>query len=431
MNRRSFNKLLIGSAALSLTACSNVNNFRTSAGKKRVVVVGGGFGGATAAKYIKKFSPLTEVVLIEQNQEYYTCPFGNTVIAGMNDIEYIRHTYDALKKEHGVIVIHEKVKKVDGKNSQVILESGETITYTKAVVSPGIDFKYEKGYVEGSELHSPHAYKAGAQTTLLRQQLQDMKKGGTYVMVSPPNPFRCPPGPYERISLVAHYLKNNNPTAKIVILDQKPKFSKQGLFMQGWNELYADMIEWRSVKEGGKVVAVDPVKKVLTTEWDGDKETVQADVLNYIPAQKAGQLAFDSGLTKGDWCPVNTMTFESKLVAGVYVIGDASIAKSMPKSGFSANSQAKIAALQIARALKNLPIIKPPKLANTCYSLLAPNYGISVAAVYEAHADQIVNLKKTHKSGGLSPMKADASFRMLEAEYAVGWYKNQTADIFS
>jgi sulfide dehydrogenase [flavocytochrome c] flavoprotein subunit len=431
MNRRSFNTLLVGSAALSLAACSGVSGFRTTADKKRVVVVGGGFGGATAAKYIKKFSPLTEVVLIEQNQEYFTCPFGNAVIGGLKDIEYIRHTYDKLQSKYGVIVIHEKVKKVDGANHQVILETGEKISYTKAVVSPGIDFKYEKGYVEGSELHSPHAYKAGAQTTLLKNQLQGMKKGGTYVMVAPPNPFRCPPGPYERISLVAHYLKNNNPTAKIIILDQKKKFSKQGLFQQGWNELYGDMIEWRSVEEGGKVVAVDPVKKLLTVDYDGDKESVQADVLNYIPAQKAGQLAFDSGLTKGDWCPVNTMTFESRLVQGVYVIGDASVAKYMPKSGFSANSQAKIAALQIARALKNLSIVTPPKLANTCYSLIGPNYGISVAAVYEAHADTIVNLKKTHKSGGLSPMKADASFRLLEAQYAEGWYQNQMADIFS
>lgn len=424
MNRRSFNTLLIGSAALSLSACSSVGNFRPTADKKRVVVVGGGFGGATAAKYIKKFSPLTEVVLIEQNQEYFTCPFGNTVIAGMNDIEYIRHTYDDLKTKHGVIVIHEKVAKVDGKNSQVILESGEKISYTKSVVSPGIDFKYEKGYVEGSEQYAPHAYKAGAQTTLLRQQLQDMKDGGTYVMVAPTNPFRCPPGPYERISLVAHYLKHNKPNSKIIILDQKKKFSKQGLFQEGWEKLYGDMIDWRSSEFGGTVISVDPKNRVLKTE----DEDIKADVLNYIPSQKAGKLAFDSGLTKGDWCPVNTMTFESKLVPNVYVIGDASIATKMPKSGFSANSQAKVAALQIARSLKKLPIVKPPKLANTCYSLIAPNYGISVAAVYEAGENGIAKVKG---AGGLSPKGATADFRMLEAEYAVGWYKNQTADIFN
>ena len=423
MNRRDFNKLLVGSIALSFTACSSLTSVSLPKDKKRVVVVGGGFGGATAAKYIKKFSPETEVILIEQNKEYYTCPFGNTVIAGMNNMDYIKHDYETLKSKYGVDVIHAKVKKVDGATNSVILENGEMIPYHRAVVSPGIDFKYEKGYEKGSEMYSPHAYKAGPQTTLLRDQLQGMKDGGTYVMVAPPNPFRCPPGPYERISLVAHYLKTHKPNSKIIILDQKNKFSKQGLFQEGWEKLYGDMIEWRSSEFGGKVVKVDPMKKIITTE----DEDVQADVLNYIPSQKAGQLAFDSGLTQGDWCPVNTKTFESRLVPNVHVIGDASIATKMPKSGFSANSQGKIAALQITRMLKNQPVVNPPKLANTCYSLIAPNYGITVAAVYEAHEDGI---KKVPGAGGLSPMGADESHRMLEAEYAVGWYKNQTADIF-
>ena len=423
INRRSFNKILLGSVALSLTACNSVTSVGLPTNKKRVVVVGGGFGGATAAKYLKKFSPDVEVILIEQNKEYYTCPFGNTVIAGMNDIDYIKHDYKTLEKKYGIIVIHEKVKKVDGAINSVILESGKVIAYDKAIVSPGIDFKYEKGYVEGSELHSPHAYKAGAQTVLLREQLQGMSDGGTYVMVAPANPFRCPPGPYERISLVAHYLKTHKPNSKIIILDQKNKFSKQGLFTQGWEKLYSGMIEWRSSEFGGKVIKVDPVKRVITT----DDEEIQADVLNYIPNQKAGQLAFDSGLTQGDWCPVNTKTFESKLVKNVHVIGDASIAAAMPKSGFSANSQGKIAALQVSRLLHGKPVVNPPKLANTCYSLLSPTYGITVAAVYEAHEDKIVAVEG---AGGLSPMNADDGFRMLEAEYAVGWYKNQTADMF-
>ncbi len=424
MNRRNFNKLLVSSVALSFTACSSLTSVSLPKDKKRVVVVGGGFGGATAAKYLKKFSPETEVILIEQNENYYTCPFGNTVIAGMNDIEYIKHDYKTLESKYKVQVIHEKVAKVDGVAHTVILENGDVIPFHKAIVSPGIDFKYEKGYVEGSEMYSPHAYKAGPQTTLLREQLEGMKDGGTYVMVSPPNPFRCPPGPYERISLVAHYLKNNKPNSKIIILDQKAKFSKQGLFQEGWEKLYGDMIEWRSVEFGGKVEKVDPMKKEITTE----DEVVKADVLNYIPSQKAGKLAFDSGLTKGDWCPVNTKTFESRIVKDVYVIGDASIASKMPKSGFSANSQAKIAALQITRKLRNKPIVNPPKLANTCYSLVAPNYGISVAAVYEAHEDKII---KVPGAGGLSPMNASEGFRATEAEYAVGWYKNQTADMFS
>ena len=423
MNRRSFNKLLVGSIALSFTACSSITNVSLPKDKKRVVIVGGGFGGATAAKYLKRFSPETEVILIEQNKEYYTCPFGNTVIAGLNDIEYIKHDYKTLENKYKIKVIHEKVKKVDGATSSVILENGDVIPYHRAIVSPGIDFKYEKGYVQGSEKYAPHAYKAGAQTTLLREQLEGMRDGGTYVMVAPPNPFRCPPGPYERISLVAHYLKTHKPNSKIIILDQKDKFSKQSLFQQGWGELYGNMIEWRNYTFGGKVLSVDPKKLEVTTE-DG---VIKADVLNYIPSQKAGQLAFESGLTQGEWCPVNTKTFESRLVKNVHVIGDASIATKMPKSGFSASSQGKIAALQISRLLKKQAVVNPPKLANTCYSLIAPKYGISVAAVYEAHEDKIVKVKG---AGGLSPMIADKSFRMQEAEYAVGWYQNQMADVF-
>ncbi len=425
MNRRNFNKLLASSFALSFAACSSVTSMTSTLpkDKKRVVIVGGGFGGATAAKYMKRYSPETEVILIEQNKEYYTCPFGNTVIAGLNDLDYIKHDYKTLEKKYNITVIHEKVAKVDGESHTVILENGDIIPYHKAIVSPGIDFKYEKGYIEGSEIYSPHAYKAGAQTQLLREQLKGMKDGGTYVMVAPANPFRCPPGPYERISLVAYYLKNNKPNSKIIILDQKNKFSKQGLFQEGWEKLYGDMIEWRSAEFGGAVSFVDPIKKELTTE-DG---IIKADVLNYIPSQKAGKLAFDSGLTEGDWCPVNKKTFESKIVKDVHVIGDAAIATSMPKSGFSANSQAKIAVLQISRMLKNKPVVNPPKLANTCYSLVAPNYGISVAAVYEAKEDII---EKVAGSGGLSPMNADEGVRATEAEYAVGWYKNQTTDIF-
>lgn len=426
INRRSFNTILLGTTALSFAACNGLTDLSLPSNKKRVVIVGGGFGGATAAKYLRKFSPDTEIILIEQNKDYYTCPFSNTVIAGMNSIEYIKHDYKTLESKYNIIVMHEKVKKVDGAASTVILEDGTVIPYTKAIVAPGIDFKYEKGYTAESEAYSPHAYKAGAQTTLLMEQLHSMKDGGTFVMVAPKDPFRCPPGPYERISLVAHYLKTNKPKSKIIILDQKNKFSKQGLFQEGWEKLYPKMIDWRNVEFGGKVVSVDAKNKVVKTE----DEDVKADVLNYIPDQKAGKLAFDSGLVEGDWCPINTKTFESKLVKNVYVIGDAAVATPMPKSGFSANSQGKIAALQISRILANQPIVNPPKLANTCYSLVSPSYGISIAAVYEARDDKIVDLKDTTGAGGLSPANADEGIRIQEAEYAVGWYKNQMSDIF-
>ncbi len=426
INRRSFNKLLLGATALSFAACNSLATtlLELPKGKHRVVIVGGGFGGAAAAKYLRKYDQDVEIVIIDAKKEYHTCPFSNAVIAGMENIDFIKQDLTALATKHNVKVIYEKVKKVDGATNSVILENGSVISYTKAIVSPGIDFKYEKGYIEGSELHSPHAVIAGEQTILLQKQLEDMKDGGTFVMVAPKDPFRCPPGPYERISLVAHYLKNNKPNSKIIVLDQKDKFSKQGLFTNGWKELYGDLIEWRAADFGGKVVSVDPVKRVVETE---DEEVV-ADVLNYIPNQKAAKLAFDSGLTDGDWCPIHPKTFESKLVKNVHVIGDASVAAPMPKSAFSASTQGKVVALQISRILKDIAPINPPKLANTCYSLLSPNYGISIAAVYEAHDDKIISIDG---AGGVSPeVDLDGHIRLLESKYAYAWYAAQTEDVF-
>ena len=425
LNRRDFGKIVLGATALSFAACNGLGNSLATipANKKRVVIVGGGFGGAAAARYLRRFDPNVEIVLVEQNKEYYTCPFSNAVIAGMEKIDFIKRDLSTLEKKYNIKVVYAKVKKVDGATNSVILDNGSVISYTKAIVSPGIDFKFEKGYTEENQKLAPHAVKAGEQTTILQKQLENMKDGGTFVMVAPADPFRCPPGPYERISLVAHYLKTHKPNSKIIVLDQKDKFSKQVLFTNGWKELYGDMIEWRAAQFGGKVLEVNPAKRVVKTE---DEEIV-ADVLNYIPNQKAGQLAFDSGLVQGDWCPIHPKTFESKLVKNVHVIGDASSAAPMPKSAFSASTQGKVVAMQIARILANKEIVNPPKLANTCYSLLSPTYGISIAAVYEASTNKIEAVKE---AGGVSPEGASDNFRALEAEYAVGWYKNQMADIF-
>ncbi|MDX4050386.1 NAD(P)/FAD-dependent oxidoreductase [Aliarcobacter skirrowii] len=428
LNRRDFGKILLGATALSFAACNSLVSPELATlpqDKQRVVIVGGGFGGAAAAKYLRRFDKNVEIVLIEENKEYYTCPFSNAVIAGMEKMDFIKQDLNALKNKHNVKVIYAKVKKVDGATNSVILENGESISYTRAIVSPGIDFKYEKGYTEDNQKYAPHAVKAGEQTVILQKQLENMKDGGTFVMVAPADPFRCPPGPYERVSLVAYYLKNNKPNSKIVILDQKDKFSKQGLFTQGWKELYGDMIEWKPAQFGGKVVSVDPKKKLVVTD-DGDE--IIADVLNYIPNQKASQLAFDSGLVQGDWCPVHPKTFESKLVKNVHVIGDASNAAPMPKSAFSASTQGKVVAMQIARVLANKPVINPPKLANTCYSLLSPKYGISIAAVYNAHDDHI---ESVNGAGGVSPERdPDGHIRPLEAQYAYAWYRSQTDDVF-
>ena len=426
LNRRDFGKIVLGATALSFAACNGLGNSLATipANKKRVVIVGGGFGGAAAARYLRRFDSNVEIVLVEQNKEYYTCPFSNAVIAGMEKIDFIKQDLSTLEKKHNIKVVYAKVKKVDGATNSVILENGSVISYTRAIVSPGIDFKFEKGYTEQNQKFAPHAVKAGEQTTILQKQLENMKDGGTFVMVAPADPFRCPPGPYERVSLVAHYLKAHKPKSKIIILDQKDKFSKQVLFSNGWKELYGDMIEWRAAQFGGKVLEVNPEKRLVKTE---DEEIV-ADVLNYIPNQKASQLAFDSGLTQGDWCPIHPKTFESKLVKNVHVIGDASNAAPMPKSAFSASTQGKVVAMQIARILANKEIVNPPKLANTCYSLLSPNYGISIAAVYNAHDDKIESI---NGAGGVSPEQdPDGHIRLLEAKYAYAWYESQKKDVF-
>jgi len=425
LNRRSFGKLVAGSAAAaSLAACSNKTAMMGS--KKaaaRIVVIGGGFGGATCAKYLKKFDSSLEVILIEANKTYHTCPFSNMVLAGERKMSDIAHGYGTLKSKYGVKVHHTMVNKVDAASKNVILNDGTKVPYDKCIVSPGIDFKHDmEGYFRGDEELAPHAYKAGIQTEILRRQLEDMPNGGTFVMVPPSNPFRCPPGPYERASLVAHYLKKNKPKSKVLILDQKNKFSKQPLFTEGWEQEYNDIIEWRSAEDGGKVTQVDAKNRRVKA----DGEWMTADVLNFIPNQKANKVAFNSGLTKGDWCPISQVNFESRIHKDVHVIGDSSVATAMPKSGFSANSQAKVTALQIVSELKGESLITP-KYANTCYSLITPDYGISVAKVYKSNDKKVGKVKG---SGGVSPMNAGKDFRAMEATYAQGWYDGITQDMF-
>ena len=425
LNRRSFTKVAVAGATLSMAACSGSMKSAAPHGKKTVVVVGGGTGGATAAKYIKKYAKDANVIIVEKNKTYHTCYFSNNVIGGISDIQSIEHTYDGLKNNHGIKVIHATATKVDAAHKKVVLSNGKKIAYDKVVVSPGIDFKWNSipGHSEeASQYAVPHAYQAGTQTQILRDQLMNMKKGGTFVLIPPTNPFRCPPGPYERASLVAHYLKNNNPTAKLIILDQKEKFSKFGLFRQGWKREYSKIIDWRAKSKGGQVKHIDTATKTIKTV-SGD--TIKADVINLIPAQKAGKIAFASGLTKGDWCPINTMTFESKIHKNVYVIGDSSIAAQMPKSGFSANSQAKILAMQVAKSLHGKAEMKRTILSNTCYSFINPSYAISVTAAYKGTPKKI---KKT--SGGLSPMGANASERKALANTARAWYDGITSDMF-
>jgi sulfide dehydrogenase [flavocytochrome c] flavoprotein subunit len=393
----------------------------------RVVIVGGGFGGASCAKYLNRLAPGLEVTLVERDSQFITCPFSNAVLGGLYDIDFITQDYDALQNSHGVKVVHDSATEIDPGAKTVSLAGGSTLQYDRLVVSPGIDMQWGAidGYDQAASKRIPHAWKAGSQTLLLRKQLEDMPDGGVVIIAAPRNPFRCPPGPYERASLIAHYLKQNKPRSKILIYDAKEKFSKQPLFEQGWQALYPGMIEWISESGGGAIESVDAGSMTLHPTF-GDPQ--KADVINLIPPQKAGAIAHAAGLSgEGDWCPVNQRTFESTVHEGIHVIGDAAIANPMPKSGFAASSQGKVCAAAIAAELSGQEM-PDPSYVNTCYSLIGPEYGISVAAVYRMGEGGIEAVKG---AGGVSPKDATEAFRRSEARYSVGWYQSITSDIWA
>lgn len=358
----------------------------------KVVVIGGGYGGATCAKYIRKLAPGIEVTLVEQNKQYVTCPFSNTVIGGLKKIEEITHDYSRLINNHKVKLVYDTATKIDPVKKTVSLKSGKPLQYDKLVISPGIEFLWDgiPGYNEAASEVIPHAWKAGPQTLLLRRQLEGMKDGGTVLIAAPDDPFRCPPGPYERASLIANYFKKNKPKSKVIILDRKDKFSKQSLFVGAWESLYPGMIEWVSKSAGGTVARVD-VKKMELENDNGF--TYKGDVINVIPPHRAGKIAQVSGLAdKSGWCPINQTTFESTKQKDIHVIGDAAIAGKMPKSGYAAGSQGKVCAAAVVAELGGLNMPEP-SYVNTCYSLVAPDYGISVAAVYRITEKGITDRK--------------------------------------
>ena len=421
-NRRQFIKALGAASAIGGLGFPLIGKAGAAA---KVIVIGGGYGGATCAKYLRIYDSDIDVTLIEKKEQYVSCPLSNEVLGGERDIKSLTFGYDGLAK-HGVNVVHDEVTKIDPDKKTITTKGGKTHQYDMLVVSPGISFKWGaiEGYDEAASELMPHAWKAGKQTEILRKQLEAMENGGTVIISAPPNPFRCPPGPYERAAQIAFYLSQHKPKSKVVILDSKDKFSKQGLFMEGWEALYPGKIDWVMAANDGKVVGVDAEKGIVMTEFAEHKPAVA----NIIPPQKAGTLAEIAGLTNDSgWCPVDQGTFESTIHKDVYVIGDASIAGKMPKSGYAANSQGKVCAMAIATKVAGqaMPV---PSYVNTCYSLVGPHYGISVAMVYELKDGEVVGVKG---AGGLSPMKAPESTRRAESIYARSWYRNITNDIFS
>lgn len=391
----------------------------------RLVVIGGGFGGATAAKFLKHFLPNTSVTLIEPNETFVACPFSNLVIGGQREISQQAFTYDGLRAL-GIDVVHQTAGDVDVDAHTVsLLEGGGSVAYDKLIMSPGVDIRWGalEGYDEAAAEVMPHAWKAGAQTSLLRQQLEAMEDGGLVVMSAPLAPFRCPPGPYERASLIAHYLKTQKPASKLLILDAKDSFSKKPLFLEAWAKLYPDHLEWRGAADFGRVVSVDAPTMTLSTDF----EDIAASVANVIPPQKAGEIAERAGVAdETGWCPINPLDFSSTLQPDIHVIGDATIAAPMPKSAFSANLQAKFCAMQIARQVAGLDL-EPTVLANTCYSYISPDQAISITGVYSNADGQLASIDG---AGGLSPENADDSVRTVEAAQADTWFRTITQEAF-
>lgn len=422
-SRREFLRGLAGASALAaaglpLLGCTNKT--------PKVVIAGGGFGGASCALALRRFAPQIDVTLVDRQAQFVTGPFCNTVVSGINPLSAITQTHDGLVAA-GVRVIHAEIEGADIDARELRLADGRRIGGDRLVIAPGIgiDWQAIEGYGPESVDRVPYAWPGGsAQISLLREQLRAMPTDGRVVITVPGNPYRCPPGPYERASLIAYFLKQHKPQASVTILDAKNHFSKEPLFRVGWGKEYPDHLRWRGRSDGARAVAVDVNAKRVTTAG-GDE--FSADVLNIIPPQRAGRLAVDAGLTDAaGWVPVAAHDFSTPGHPGVHVIGDATHAEPMPKSGYAANMQAKICAFAIAHELTN----KTPTdttMINACYSLVTPDYGISVVDMYKLNGDRIAAIQN---AGGISALAAGSATRKAESEYARSWYQNIVHDSF-
>ena len=422
MKRRQLVQGLLASGSLAaLGGCATVAGTPSSA---RVVVIGGGYGGATAAKYIRLLSDNTlDVVLIEPNRAFVSCPISNLVVGGVRQMADITTSYDGLRSKHGVAIVHDMVASINPVKKTVKLAGGSEIRYDKLVLSPGVDLMFDgiQGLRQaGVDGRIVQAWKAGPETIALHQQLRSMRDGGVFAISIPEAPYRCPPGPYERASVVAAYLKANKPKSKVLILDANPDVTSKGpLFKKAWSELYGGMVEYRGQH---KAASVDT--KTMTLKFDL-QDDVKADVLNVLPPMRAGALAVQTGLANANarWCQVDYLTFESTAAKDIHVLGDSiQVAPLMPKSGHMANSHAKVAAAAIVAQLIGLEVNPRPMLTNTCYSFVSAAEVIHVASVHEYVAAE-KTFKTVAGSGGVSAVRSE-----LEATYAMAWAKNIWAD---
>ncbi|MEH2568126.1 FCSD flavin-binding domain-containing protein [Bradyrhizobium sp. AZCC 2289] len=415
--RRAVARGIAASAAAAALPCPS---FAQSAA--RIVVIGGGFGGASCARALRKLDARLQVTLIEPNRIFTACPFSNEVIAGLREIEAQQFGYDKIAAE-GVTVIPQAAAKVDPHARTVGLADGSSVNYDRLVLAPGIDLRFDAlpGYDEAASLKMPHAWKAGEQTTLLRKQIEAMEDGGVVVIAVPAAPLRCPPAPYERASLIAHYLKTKKPRSKILILDAKDGFSQQRLFEAAWKELYPGMIERIALSQGGRVTSVDPATGTIVTDFGN----YTAQVASVIPPQKAGRIAEIAGAVDNTgWCPIDPVSFGSKLLPNAHVIGDACIAGQIPKSASAANAQGNACAAVIANLISGKSP-DMPRLNGACYNTVAPGYAFSLSGIYQPKEDQFAEVEVN-----TSPVDAPREVRQQEAEKAQNWFKTITVDAF-
>jgi len=421
LDRREFLKL--GAAGIAIGAFPGIAFASSEIIEKkgqRVVIVGAGFGGATAAKYLRMWSDnKIEVVLLERNPVFISCPLSNTVLGGSRTIADLTQDYETLKNKYGIKLIQGEVTAIDPDKKTVMLAAGH-LSYDRLIISPGVDFMFDK--IEGltaqvTNESIPHAWKAGAQTVMLRKQLEAMPDGGVFAISIPAAPYRCPPGPYERACQVASYFKNNKPKSKVLILDANPDItSKKGLFLAAWKDLYPGMVEYRP---NHAVIKVDVATKTVKTEIDD----VKADVLNIVPPMKAGLVASMAGVVGADgrWCAVDFLTYESKVHKNIHVIGD-SVAAALPKSGHMASAQAKVCVAAIIELMQGKQPDQSPSLANTCYSMVSDNEAVHVAHVYRYNTEKQAMIAAD--GGGVSSARAE-----IESAYAAFWLKNIMADV--
>ncbi len=424
LKRRDFIKISLSLGAASaatglLSACSSLNTQKSSS-IGRVVIIGGGYAGTTAAKYIRMWSSGNiEVVVIEKSTQFVSCPLSNLVLGGSKTIHDLTFGYDLVKKNHGVNWVNDEVTAVDAAAKKVTMKRGE-ITFDRLIIAPGVDFNYASlPNLEAAQETIPHAWKAGWQTVNLRKQLEAMPDGGVFVMNVPKLPYRCPPGPYERACQVASYFAKHKPNSKIIVLDANPEIvSKKGLFTKVFNEMYAGMIDYRP---NNVILAVDVTSKTVTTDF----EKVSANVLNIIPPQRAGKPAQMASLLEADypWCDVNFLTYESKLVPNIHVIGD-SVASNLPKSAHMATSQARVCASAIVELMQGRTPDPTPVFANTCYSYVNDTQAIHVANVYRYDAGK--KMMVAAEGGGVSQSPSE-----LEGQYASAWAANIWSDVLT